>query len=192
MKAIDIIHNEHRALAAVLQALRSVVTGIRDARFKADFRLLSAMVDYITQVPEKVHHPKEDQFLFARLRDRSPRAAALIDKLEHEHQQGYGLTVTLQQALIHYQGVGAPGFPVFDALVQEYLDFNWRHLKQEETELLPLARALLSEADWAVIDAEFAANCDPLAGVAGEFDDLFKQIVNLTPAPYGLGSSGSS
>lgn len=190
MKTIDIIHNEHRALAAVLQALRYVVSGIREARFEPDFRLLSAMIDYVTQVPEKVHHPKEDRFLFARLRDRSARAAELIDQLEREHQLGYDLTVTLQQALIHYQSMGTRSFPAFDALVQEYLDFNWRHLNQEETELLPLAREALTESDWAEIDAEFAANFDPCAGAAGEFDDLFKWIVNLTPAPYGLGFSG--
>ena len=76
MKTIDIIHDEHRALAAVLQGLGFVVKGIREARFAPDFRLLTAMIDYITQVPEKVHHPKEDRFLFPRLRSRSPKAAA--------------------------------------------------------------------------------------------------------------------
>jgi len=192
MKTIDIIHNEHRALAAVLQALRYVVNEIREARSEADFRLLSAMIDYITQVPEKVHHPKEDRCLFARLRDRSARAGTLIDELERQHHQGYKLTVSLQQALIHYQSMGSRGFPAFDAVLQEYLDFNWDHLNLEETELLPLARESLTESDWEEIDAEFAANFDPCSGIEGEFDELFKRIVNLTPAPYGLGSSGSS
>jgi hemerythrin-like domain-containing protein len=190
MKTIDIIHGEHKALAAVLQALRFVVDGIREEKFEPDFRLLSAMIDYITQVPEKVHHPKEDMFLFARLRDRSAEAAALIDKLEREHHEGYRLTVSLQQALIHYQSIGKPGFPAFDAMVQKYLDFNWLHLNQEEAELIPLAREALTEADWAEIDAEFTANFDPRSGAEGEFVDLFKWIVNFTPVPYGLGSSG--
>lgn len=190
MKTIDIIHDEHRALAAVLQALGFVVKGISEARFAPDFRLLTAMIDYITQVPEKVHHPKEDRFLFSRLRQRSAKAAALIDKLEQEHLEGYGLTVALQKALTHYQNVGSPGLLAFAEVVQEYLDFNWRHLNQEEAELLPLAREALSDADWAEIDAEFAANADPYSGVAGEFDELFKKIVNLTPSPYGLGSPG--
>ena len=190
MKTIDIIHDEHRALAAVLQALGFVVNGIREAKFAPDFRLLSAMIDYITQVPEKVHHPKEDRFLFSRLRQRSLKAAALIDNLEREHHEGYALTVNLQEALSHYQSAGSPGFPGFSAVAKKYLDFNWRHLNQEEAELLPLAREALSDADWAAIDAEFAANCDPYSGAEGEFAELFKIIVNLTPAPFGLGSQG--
>ena len=186
MKTIDIIHDEHRALAAVLQALGFVVQGIAEGKFAPDFRLLTAMIDYITQVPEKVHHPKEDRFLFSRLRQRSPQAAALIDRLEQEHHEGYRLTVSLQEALRNYQSQGAPGLPNFAALVRQYLDFNWRHLNQEEAELLPLAREALSAADWAEIDAEFGANVNAYAGVEGEYAELFKKIVNLTPSPYGL------
>ena len=189
MKSIDIIHDEHRALAAVLQALRFVVGEIRAGKLQADFRLLSAMIDYITLVPEKVHHPKEDNYLFPKLRSRSTKAAELIETLEQQHAEGYRMTVGLLQALIHYQSIGAAGFAAFDALVQGYLDFNWKHLKQEETELLPLAREVLSEQDWAEIDAEFSANFDPYSGAEGEFKELFGRIVNMTPAPYGLGSA---
>jgi hemerythrin-like domain-containing protein len=187
MKTIDIIHDEHRALAAVLQALRFVVGEIRAGKLQPDFRLLTAMVDYITQVPEKVHHPKEDDYLFPRLRDRSAQAAHLIGILEDQHAEGYRMTVELLQALNHYQSIGAAGFAAFDALVQRYLDFNWQHLNQEEAELLPLAREVLSAQDWAEIDAEFSANFSPYAGAEGEFKELFSKIVNLTPAPYGLG-----
>jgi len=187
MKTIDIIHDEHRALAAVLQALRYVVGEIRSGKLAADFRLLKAMVDYITQVPEKVHHPKEDNYLFPALRRKSARAADLIDVLEQQHAEGYRMTGELLQALLHYRQVGAAGFAGFDALVQRYLDFNWLHLKQEEAELLPLAREVLDELDWAEIDAAFAANFNPYTGAEGEFKELFGTIVNLTPAPYGLG-----
>jgi branched-chain amino acid transport system ATP-binding protein len=189
MKAIEVIHSEHRALAAVLQGLRFVVGGIRDGRFEPDFRLLSAMIDYITQVPEKVHHPKEDKYLFARLRERSPKAAELIALLEREHQEGYHLTGALALALIHYQGTGAAAFAIFDEQVQQYLDFNWQHLKREESELTPLAQEVLSDTDWAAIDAEFASNANPCAGAKGEYTALFRRIVNLTPTPYGLGPS---
>jgi hypothetical protein len=46
------------------------------------------------------------------------------------------------------------------------------------------------KTNWVEIDAEFEANCDPYSGAAGEFNDLFKRIVNMTPSPYGPGSSG--
>lgn len=187
MKSIDIIHGEHRALASVLQALRFVVGEIRAGKLQADFRLLAAMVDYITQVPDKVHHPKEDDYLFPRLRSRSLAAGALIDLLEQQHAEGYRMTVELLQALVHYQSVGPAGFAAFDEVVQRYLDFSWAHLNKEEGELLPMARAALTAEDWSEIDAAFSANFDPYAGEQGEFEDLFGRIVNMTPAPYGLG-----
>jgi hemerythrin-like domain-containing protein len=187
MKSIDIIHGEHRALASVLQALRFVVGEIRDGRLQPDFRLLSSMVDYITQVPDKVHHPKEDDHLFPTLRARSPAAAQLLDTLEAQHADGYRMTVGLLQALVHYQAMGEKVFPDFDDTVQEYLAFSWKHLNMEEGELLPLARKALTAEDWQAIDAAFAANFDPCAGAQGEFEDLFGRIVSMTPAPYGVG-----
>ena len=97
MKTIDIIHDEHRALASVLQGLRFIVDGIRDGKMQPDFRLLAAMVDYITRVPEKVHHPKEDDYLFPLLCRRSEKAAELIDTLEKQHSEGYRMTNALLQ-----------------------------------------------------------------------------------------------
>ncbi|MBS1230201.1 MAG: hemerythrin cation binding protein [Proteobacteria bacterium] len=188
MKTIDIIHDEHRALASVLQALRFVVGEIRSGKLQPDFRLLAAMVDYITQVPEKVHHPKEDDYFFPLLRARSAKASALIDQLEAQHRDGTRMTGELLQALIHYQSFEASGFAAFDALLQHYLDFNWQHLNLEEGELLPLAREALSEADWQALDTEFSANFDPFSGAEGEYETLFRRIVNMTPAPYGLGA----
>lgn len=194
MKSIDIIHGEHRALASVLQGLRFVVGEIRTGRLQPDFRLLCSMVDYITQVPDKLHHPKEDNHLFPALRARSPDAAALIDTLEAQHAEGYRMTTGLLQALVHYQARGDKAFVEFDATVQNYLDFSWKHLNMEEGELLPLARQELTAEDWKEIDDAFAANFDPYSGAQGEFDDLFGRIVGMTPAPYGLGpaSPGST
>ncbi|MBI5899747.1 MAG: hemerythrin domain-containing protein [Rhodocyclales bacterium] len=189
MKSIDIIHSEHRALASVLQALRFVVGEIGAGRLQPDFRLLSSMVDYITQVPDKVHHPKEDDHLFPALRARSTAAAGLIDALEAQHAEGYRMTVGLLQALVHYQAMGDKAFANFEATVLEYLAFSWKHLNMEEGELLPLARKNLTADDWTAIDAAFAANFDPCAGAQGEFEVLFGCIVSMTPAPYGLGTA---
>ena len=189
---IEIIHREHQALAAVLHAFRAIVAGIRDGRFEADFKLLAAMIEYITEVPEKVHHPKEDHYLFAKLAERSPDARALIDELERQHCVGYEMTKELEHALVHYQGSGKAGFAQFDAVVARYLEFSWKHLNQEEGELMPLARKALSEEDWAEVDGAFSANYDPWSGPENEYANLFTKIVNMAPAPIGVGPSGQT
>jgi len=187
MQSIDIIHAEHRALSAVLKAFHFVLDGIRDGKLKPDFELLAAMIEYITEVPDKLHHPKEDDYLFVKVRQRLPETAALLDKLERDHAEGARHTLALREALSAYQAAGPAGFAAFEATARVYLDASWQHLVVEERELLPLARKGLAAADWAAIDAAFAANKDPWAGPSGQFAMLFKQIVAMVPAPYGVG-----
>lgn len=185
--AIDVIRNEHRAMAAVLGALRQIVEGIGEGRFDADFPLLEAMIDYVTAVPDRVHHPKEDGFLFPALRVRSPEIGPVLDDLEDEHRIGPGRVDELKRALGDYRKAGAGGLPVFAAAVQEYVAFEWQHMSKEETRVLPLARDALRPEDWAAIDAAFAANGNPWEGPAGEYRQLFTRIVTLAPAPIGVG-----
>ena len=46
----------------MLNGLRQLVEGIAKGRLKPDFGLFRKMIEYIDQVPEKVHHPKEDEY----------------------------------------------------------------------------------------------------------------------------------
>jgi branched-chain amino acid transport system ATP-binding protein len=187
MKAIDIIHAEHRALGAVLQAFRFVLEGIRSGTRAPDFALLEAMIAYITEVPDKLHHPKEDDVLFVKILEVVPEAAPLIAKLQHDHVQGARSTLALRDALNQYQQTGAAGFADFDRAASTYIESSWTHLGVEDKELLPIARQRLAPQDWAGIDAAFEANKDPWSGPTGEFRSLFSRIVNMVPAPYGLG-----
>lgn len=187
MRAIDVIHSEHRALGAVLEALGFMLDGIGAGRFKADFELLSAMIEYITQVPDKLHHPKEDDYLFVKMRERIPAAAPLLDQLQADHAKGAQDTRDLRAALSRYQTAGKAGLAEFEAAARPYIDASWKHVGLEERELLPLARKNLTPEDWAEIDQAFAANKDPWAGPTGEFQMLFSRIVTLVPAPYGVG-----
>ena len=88
MRAIHIIEDEHRSLAAVLHGLLYLVREIRDHGMKPPFDVLGAMVYYIDAFPERFHHPKEDGYLFLRLRARCPEARPLLDRLEAEHVAG--------------------------------------------------------------------------------------------------------
>ena len=98
-KSLDIIHEEHRALAAMLSGLRTLTTAIEAGRLKPDFDLMESMICYVDELPEKVHHPKEDQYLFAKLRLRSSEALPIIEQLEAEHLQGEARINALRSAL---------------------------------------------------------------------------------------------
>lgn len=189
-KSIAVVHEEHRSIAAVLHGLRHLAKLSCEASVRPDFSVFRAMLYYIDAFPEKQHHPKEDAFLFDRLGRRCPEAAGLLDILRQEHVRGARLVRELEQALLRLETVWPEGATEFSAAVEAYCDFHWGHMRREEAELLPLVEKHLSEQDWVAVDAAFAENRDPLSGAKsgdGEFDRLFTRIVNLAPAPVGLG-----
>ena len=187
MKSLEVIRDEHRALAAMLSGMRTLVQGIEAGRLKPDYDLFASMIEYIDKVPEKVHHPKEDQYLFAKLRLRCSEALPVIEALEEEHRQGDVRIAALSAALQNYRQQGEAGFEGFRDALQTYLEQEWHHMNTEEGKILPLARAHLTPEDWAEIDAAFLANDNPWQGPAGEYAALFSRIVNIAPAPVGLG-----
>ena len=189
MKAIDIIHDEHRSLAAVLHGMLYLVRDIRLRGTEPKFDVLGAMVYYIDAFPERFHHPKEDAYLFRLLKLRYRDAAPLIDQLEAEHRAGAEKIRTLEQALARYQQGGAAEFPAFAEAVQAYAAFHWDHMRTEEDKLIPLARKHLTAEDWKEIDAAFTGHSDPLFGAKAEaeYHNLFRKIVNLAPPPIGVG-----
>ena len=189
MKAIRIIREEHRALAAVLHGMLHLMAEIGVRGKAPDFRLLDAMVYYIDTFPERLHHPKEDRYVFRILRLRHPAAAPLLDRLETEHRAGAEKIRALEQALARYHGGGAAEFSNFRTAVEAYAGFHWDHMRAEEGELLPMAEKYLTPADWQEIDTAFLEHTDPLLGadVGAKYDALFSRIVNLAPPPIGLG-----
>lgn len=186
--ALTIIKDEHRALAAVLHGLLYLNEQVRKAEQKPDFQLLKSMLDYIVAFPDRLHHPKEDEYVYRVLRERAPSAAPTLDELQDEHRRGPDVTRTMVDALEAYRQDGN-AFEAFAQAVSKYAEFQWAHMRKEEDVILPIAEKALLPADWAEIDAAFRSNADPLVGVdtQREFRDLFRRVVTLMPAPMGLG-----
>ena len=102
-KAISIIYDEHRSISAVLSGLKSLADLARDPKMRPEFEVFRAMIYYIDAFPERMHHPKEDQHLFARLLQRNPDARALVEGLQAEHVEGAQLVRDLEQALLAFE-----------------------------------------------------------------------------------------
>jgi hemerythrin-like domain-containing protein len=186
--AITVLKSEHRSLSAVLQALKELARMAQDATLKPDWRAFRAMLRYIDEYPERLHHPKEDQFLFARLAKRSADARKLVEDLKQEHVEGARLIRELERAFLFFEEQWPAGGREFLAAVDDYAEFHWAHMRKEEHELLPLAERHLKPEDWEAINNAFTANTDPLENLKErDFDKLFSRIANLAPAPVGLG-----
>ncbi len=187
--ALDVIHNEHQALAAMLRSMCLMVAQSHRKDEVPDFAVLRAMLFYVDEFPERLHHPKESTLLFPRVRERCPELAETLDKLEAEHHQGEAAIRVLEHALLAYEVLGASRRQAFDDALERYVDGYLRHMRVEESAILPAAIQHLTEADWTALDAAFAENRDPLSGheAPDEFQPLFRKIVMTAPAPIGLG-----
>ena len=72
------INEEHATLNAMLQSLLMMIKRGPHDEPELFFDILSAMLFYIDEVPEKQHHPKETELLFPIVANRSPQCLSLI------------------------------------------------------------------------------------------------------------------
>lgn len=192
-KALNVIKDEHRSLGAIMHGFLFLVDEIRAGRMQPDFKLLNAMLYYLENFPEKLHHPKENDFLHRYMRLRSPDAGALLDIVEDEHRHSHQQSELMIDALKNYEKVGATGRDAFLDAVQHYAEFQWRHIEREENQVLPMAQAILLPEDWAAIGEAFGAHKDPFTSYEHikEFRHLFREIVRLAPPPIGVGPANT-
>ena len=189
-KAIRKLREEHRSISAVVHALEQLAHAAQDPSVKPGFEVFRAMLYYIDAFPERQHHPKEDEYLFARLRMRAPQAGPLLDELHDEHVKSAKLIRDLEQALLAFEESWPNGAAVFGAVVDAYARFHRAHMHREEHEVLPLAEMALGPEDWDEIEKAFAANTDPFSDPQyhTDFGKLYSRIVELAPDPIGLGA----
>ena len=189
-RSLQIIRDEHASLAAMLQSMRMLVERGPDESRKNFFDVLRAMLFYIDEYPERLHHPKESNLLFPKVVKASPKVLGAIDRLERDHMYSEKAARELQHLLLSWELLGPSRRTVFEEAFKKYVDFYLEHMHLEEEVILPEAEKVLSTHDWAEIDAAFDKNADPLTGKyppTAEYEKLFSLIVQRAPAPIGLG-----
>lgn len=188
--SLQIIHDEHSSLAAMLRSMQTMVELGPGEHPRAFFEVVRAMLFYIDEFPERLHHPKESKLLFPALVRASPDVMAVVIRLEGDHLHGEKLVRDLQQLLVAWELMGESRMAAFVEQCKDYIAFYLEHIRLEETVLLPEAQRVLTEAQWKELDAAFEKNCDPLTGkypTDPVYDRLFTRIMIQAPAPIGLG-----
>lgn len=190
MEALRIIQDEHQSLAAILHAVRYMLKEIGGGRLEPDFKLLRAMVHYLDEYPEKRHHPKEDEYLFAMLKRKTDEGASALARLEQEHAAGDARIKALEAAMHRYANGERDGYDGFMRAFEAFADFYRNHMMLEEREVLPLCRKYFTEADWEEVAAGFRQNNDPMVGTreGEDFGRIFSKLVASAPPPIGLGA----
>ena len=186
---LDILNEEHQALAAMLRSLGLLITQAQRDGKPPDFAVLRAMLLYIDEFPERLHHRKETDLLFPKVRLRCPELASVLYRLERDHEAGERSIRALEHALLAWEVLGEPRRERFEQHVAHYTRFYLEHMALEESEVLPAAKQAFTDEDWVELDAAFAGHGDALTGreAEAEYRPLFQLILNTAPAPIGLG-----
>lgn len=185
---LRVIQDEHRALAAMLRSIPLLLAEHRRHQSLPDFAALRAMLFYVDEFPERLHHPKESELLFPKLRALAPECREVLDRLDQDHARGERAIRDLERSLLAFEMMGEPRRAAFESLAERYVHAYLEHMMVEEREILPLAQRVLQPSDWYDLDEAFAANQDPLAGHAADetYQPVLNRILAALPAPLGF------
>lgn len=184
LMAVAIIQDEHRSLAAVVRGLVRLVEQAVADQSSLDVPLVRSMLHYIDAFPERLHHPKEDAYLFERLAARTQACDEAIKELRAQHASGGEWVTAMQTAVEAYATVnGDATLALVDlaAAVHRFAEAQWAHMNLEEGTILPAARQYLTEQDWSTIYKAFSVNGDPRfdADLGDGFKTLYSRLMNL-------------
>jgi nucleotide-binding universal stress UspA family protein/hemerythrin-like domain-containing protein len=180
-RALSIIREEHRSLAAVLHGLEHLAQQWRADPRAQDFRLLGAMLYYVEHFPERLHHPKEETQIFVRLAQRTTQFDALLQELRAQHSAGAEELKSLQARLAAFeQGVPDAGVRFFDEAMK-FVAGQWHHMGTEERLILPAAASHLTDDDWQAVALAFEGHTDPQfrRDTGASFEQLFARIAQV-------------
>jgi branched-chain amino acid transport system ATP-binding protein len=188
MDALRIISEDHNNLWRMAITVDQLA-GELEAGEALEPQFLGSVLDYIIQFEQRLHYPKEDDFLFRFVRLRNPDIAATLDQLTQDHRS----TVATHQTLCDSVSATARGQLDAVVLVQQLRDYTQAlktHILLEEKQVLPLAHKTLLAEDWLAINRAFLNDNDPQFGAAvqAEFRDLYHRLVSVAPESFGLGA----
>jgi iron-sulfur cluster repair protein YtfE (RIC family) len=112
----------------------------------------------------EAHHGGEEVIVFPRLRERCPDKAALLDRLEREHEEALSLLAGARTSLAAWpaaDGNGSAQSAVADSLEALRTQLV-AHLDEEEAQALPLCAENISIEEWAQLPGH------ALAGYGGD------------------------
>lgn len=151
------LEDEHRDISRLLDLLDQQVRFVSRGRLP-DRGLLRDIMHYLTHYSDLFHHPREE-LIFARVSEYEPPLREVLASLSQEHR------LLARRGTSLYRGLSRP---VDGADLVHQLDLYSRqlreHIVREEESVFARAEDLLTDGDWAYVEAGMAENADPLFG----------------------------
>jgi hemerythrin-like domain-containing protein len=178
LSAVSVLHGEHRIILRLLDCLDLMAERAAKAHAMPVLEARDVIV-VLRGFADECHHAKEERILFPALERLAPGFGP-VQVMRHEHDLGRD---HVRGMAIAVEAIDVAGF-VKEA--QAFSDLLRQHIGKEDEVLFPMAQAMLSPNDDAVILAAYRE-----AGRERPCGPLLARVETLA-AIYGLASAGES
>jgi hemerythrin-like domain-containing protein len=161
--ALAIIEAEHAAFAGALSWILGRLALARAHGIAPDPGVFEQGLAFIATFMEGFHHPKEDEFLFRAVRERTREADDVLATLQQQHAEMPRDFRDLRLSLRGAERDSGTQFRDFTELIERFAHAQVEHMRLESG-VFAMAERVLMPSDWNGIDAAFRANRDPLFG----------------------------
>lgn len=169
---LQALAEEHIYQLRVVRLLERQVAALNQ-RQTPDYDVMHGVMRYMTNYPDRFHHPKED-LVFRKVMERDPASRPQVRQLLREHESIIARGAELLAAIDRCRA--EPGKADTHALrksAHAYIGALRRHMDVEMLRIFPRAREVLRAGDWAEVDARMKPILDPVfAEKAAEFRTL--------------------
>lgn len=186
MKATQILMEEHRVIAVVLDALENQSRNLQNGKaVRIEFFLDAA--DFIRNFADGCHHRKEEGVLFPAMiaagmaKESGPVAAMLA-----EHEQGRAFTRAFAAAAARYQGGETAAAKDVIRSAQDYVILLRQHIQKEDGVLFPMADRVIPADSQEKVAAEFdrVEREETGAGVHEKYHGLAEKLAAEAGSPH--------
>lgn len=168
---------EHRHMGTVLNLFSEQLDALEAGEF-VDSHVVYEIMDYITNWPDKFHHPRED-IIYSRVAQISPNAADEVDTLQRDHVVTAKTGKALLKTIAAWRDNPAQATTVIKH-GRDYINHIYEHMKVEEKVVFPHIEAQLTLEDWRELEQEdsLQAVSSPIFGTAvqREYRNLTRRL----------------
>ncbi len=151
----DALREEHGVTMKMLAALQRVIIEVMDLK-EGETKDLKALIQFFEVYVDRYHHGKEEQVLFPALsRTRTAGIDSLIGSLMEDHSEARTSMEQIKSNALTFYSCSEADRHEFRERADRYVDLVRKHIRKENSELLPLIEEKLSETERLQMAGQF-------------------------------------
>jgi hemerythrin-like domain-containing protein len=143
---IERLGGDHAKISGVVRELEALTDTLAA---EPDWAQLADLLEFLEYFADRVHHPLEDRlFDLVVNKGLTPAERHLVFRNLGQHREIKGLTASLTALAREALGGGTVDTGDFREKLSDYVALQRRHMRFEESHLLPLLAGALDDRDW--------------------------------------------